>query len=42
MVGRINVEDHQTLVHTKSVLGLMVSENKSFESSLGTQSNINI
>ena len=36
VVGRINVEDHQTLLHTKSViaLGLMVSEKKIFECSL--------
>ena len=39
MVGRINVEDHQILLHTKSLaLGLMVSEKKIFEASLATRS----
>ena len=43
MVGRINVEDHQKLLHTKSVSsGLMVSEKKSFEGSLATGFYVNI
>ena len=44
MVGGINVEDHQTLLHTKSVssVGLMVSEKKIFEGSLATWFYINI
>ena len=33
MVGRIYVEDHQTMLHTLLALGLMVSE-KIFECSL--------
>ena len=37
MVGRINVEDHQTLLHTTSVSScLMVSEKKIFEGSSAT------
>ena len=43
MVGRINVEDHQTLLHTKSASsGPQGSENRIFEGSLATQFYINI
>ena len=43
MVGRINIEEHQTLLHTKYVSsGPHGSEKKIFEGSLATRFYINI